>query len=321
MRLLVIVVVAAAAGCSAPTRVVADIAAAPFTPMSLALTLAGGQAPATRPLLDDGQPLALPARVTIELPDAALPLMLSVHATAADGRSADAAGTVTTAPHRTIDVPLSLALTTACSGLGVAVCEDFESGGYDASTWIAGMENGAAATVDGAHAHDSGFALHLHTPAGSGGRAGISEIRFSPKDADDLFVRLWLYQPALVADGRLTSISQTDAPFGGVDLYLEATSIGIENKVSNNFHGGTGTPLEAGRWTCIEQELAISSPNATRAWIDGLLVIDAADATATTTPPGSVDVGLDFYDTQTRPDTDVWIDDVAVDRARIGCGP
>ncbi|MCA1665089.1 MAG: hypothetical protein LC659_12610 [Myxococcales bacterium] len=327
MRLVVAVVavVAAAsapvAGCGAPTRVVADITTAPFLPTSLALNIAGGQAPATKPLVADGQPLALPARVTIELPDEALPLMLGVHAMGADGRAADGAAAVTSAPHRTVDVPLSLALTTGCSGLGVAVCEDFESSAYDATTWIAGTANGGTATVDGAHTHDGRFALHLHTPAGSGGGAGISEMRFSPRDASDLFVRLWVYAPTLVADGRLTSISQADAPFGGIDLYLEGTSIGIENKVSNTFHGGAGTPLQAGRWTCIEQELATSSPNTTRAWIDGALVIDAGDATVTTPPPASVDVGLAFYDAQSRAAIDLWIDDVAVDRARIGCAP
>ena len=31
--------------------------------------------------------------------------------------------------------------------------------------------------------------------------------------------------------------------------------------------------------------------------------------------------GMSFYDTQTRAATDLWIDDVAVDGARIGCGP
>jgi hypothetical protein len=309
-------------GCAQPTTVVVHITGPSWTATTAALTISGGGSPRTSSIA----PLTVPSEVTIQIgSDAALHLDLQLDASDAAGNVAQASATADAVPHHRVDVEMALSAMPP-SDLGVAncaessfeICEDFESGSWDANTWSPGMANGSV-TVDDAHAHRGQHALHLHASPGVNTGASLAETATGPIIGPDRFFRFWIYEPVLLSNAQILGVQEPETPFSGLGLFVENDSIGIENTILNVWHGSSGVALQPGRWTCIEEQISTNAPNLYRVWVDDALVIEQMESTTPQPPMSGVGLSVAFFDGVSRPGVDLWIDDVIVNRDRIGC--
>lgn len=279
-----------------------------------------------------GAPLALPATVTVELPDRAATVSLAV-VLSAGGQPLlrGASDAVAVRAHQT--TPLSLALgfcggPSACAA-GVT-CAGFERGVVDAPFHPRALGSGSAA-VETTRACRGAAALHLTTepfPADTNVYATTFEQAVVPSPGAPLYVRAFFFVPAAGAlQGTTTALEayQSQAPFCGVGLRLAADG----SYFATDFCGASAAesarpaaPFPVGRWVCVEQEIVSGPAGQVRTWIDDAAVpeldLDGVD-TQPSPPLDSVNVGIVASSSSAAPPAELWVDEVMVDGARIGC--
>jgi hypothetical protein len=229
-----------------------------------------------------------------------------------------------------------------CAQAGVQLCEDFESGSLDKSIWTV---SGTAPIVDGIQHARGGKSLHV-TQKGNG-LSYIKETMTFPEAQNTYFGRVFVYFNALPAS-PLTYAHWT---------FIAASGTGVsgEIRVSGQFQNGTnlfgvGTdnrvdPMGTGDWTnsdtdparmpsavpqkqwiCIEW-MHQGSTNETRFWWDATehpsLYTSSSIHGGNPTPyilPQFTNVWIGWQEYQTSTETfELWVDEIAIDRTRIGC--
>jgi hypothetical protein len=233
-----------------------------------------------------------------------------------------------------------------CASAKVQLCEDFESGTLDPATWSV---RGNKPVIDGLQKARGSKALHLTLPAN--GLSAISESKTFPEANDTYFGRVFVYFASLpvttstftyahwtmvAATGTEVSgeIRVSGQMFGGNNFW----GVGTDNRVDAN---GTGdwtnsdndpknkpVPVPTGQWLCVEW-MHKGDTNETRFWWDG--VEHPSLYTKPSTPHGgnpaepyilpqftSVWLGWQEYQTTTE-QFELWLDEIAIDKDRIGC--
>jgi hypothetical protein len=211
-----------------------------------------------------------------------------------------------------------------CATSTAALCDGFEDA-LDLTRWRV-LTQGASVTLDGTRAYRGQQSVHVAlSPGGVGANLWglLSESKTFP--AAQLHLRAWLYLAAPLPSGT--------AHYGGLvqagkDVFMLRTLDGallLVDYASNVDRTSTTARLPVGRWVCVEWSVSNTAPSAgmttteLRAWLDG---VEAGDVRFTTAaaPVDELQLGLAFYGADAvQPAHDLWIDEVIVDGAPIGC--
>ena len=230
--------------------------------------------------------------------------------------------------------------TQGCAGGGKLFCEDFEAqpsgAAQKTASWEPVANSMGTLTIDGVHARGQ-KALHVHTQGN--GRAYISVSPFAPP-SNSFFARMYVWVTAFpsapnYAHYTLVEAAGTQAgmirPIGG--QYIEGNGalwgVGADGGPTGDWtNWKTSAPSEAGKWLCIEFELAASDNNI-RVWIDGTA---KPELSVSTKDHGGSSVDFVFptfnkiwfgwwlYHAGPTPNEfDLWFDDIAIATTRLGC--
>ena len=235
-----------------------------------------------------------------------------------------------------------------CAQANVQLCEDFESGTLDTTTWTV-LGGGAKPVIDGVQKARGGKALHL-TIMGNG-ESAIRESKTFPAPNDTYYGRVFVYFASLPTPAtgftysHWTMIAATGSQVTGEIRVSGQMSngkslwgVGTDNRVDANGTGdwtnsdkdpnGKPVAVPTGQWLCIEW-MHKGDTNETRFWWDG--VEHPSLYTMPSTPHGgsptepyilpqfkNVWLGWAEYQATTEP-FELWLDEIAIDKARIGC--
>jgi hypothetical protein len=233
-----------------------------------------------------------------------------------------------------------------CAQARVQLCEDFESGTLDPMTWSV---RGGKPVIDDLQKARGSKALHV-TVMGNG-LSAISETKTFPAPNDTYYGRVFVYFASLPAPAtgfdyaHWTMLAATGTQVSGeirVSGQMQSGhslwGVGTDNRVDANGTGdwtnsdkdpnGKPLPVPMGQWMCIEW-MHKGDTNETRFWWDG--VEHPSLYTKPSTPHGgnpnepyilpqftSVWLGWQEYQATTEK-FELWLDEIAIDKDRIGC--
>ncbi|HEX7666975.1 MAG TPA: hypothetical protein VF407_20740 [Polyangiaceae bacterium] len=239
-----------------------------------------------------------------------------------------------------------------CSTAGVKLCEDFETGTLDKSTW---KVVGNAPTIDGTHTARGSKALHIAITGN--GASMIQESKTFPATDNTYWGRIFVWFDKIPGhtqpDGGMTyshwtfAYGQgTGATTGQIRLsgqlqktganYINHFGVGTDDQSAtgtgdwtNSDNDPTGNPMgvPTGKWACIEW-LHDGKNNVTRFFWDD--EEHPSLATSATKHGGvaanqyimpnftSTTIGWQEYQASTQP-FEMWVDEIAIDSQRIGC--
>jgi hypothetical protein len=231
-----------------------------------------------------------------------------------------------------------------CAGANVQLCEDFESGTLDTTTW---QVSGDVPVIDGVQKARGSKALHI--VKNGNGQSYIRESKTFPEPKNTYFGRIFVYFNSLPADpltyahwtiiGAVgTGVSGEIRVSGQLQNTVNHFGVGTDNRTDPNGTGDwtnsdkdpnnmpLGVPVKS--WLCIEW-MHKGDTNETRFWWDA--VEHPSLYTMPTTPHGgnpaqpyllpqftSVWMGWQEYQTSTQV-YEMWVDEIAIDKERIGC--
>lgn len=231
-----------------------------------------------------------------------------------------------------------------CAKANVQLCEDFESGTLDTAIWTTG---GTKPTIDGTQHARGQKALHISLSAQ--GASYIKETKTFPALNNTYWGRIFVYFKSLPMPPAMTYSHWTFAAASGTGVSGEIRLSGQLQNGANHFGVGTDNRVDANgtgdwttsdndpkgmagavpvqQWTCIEW-LHKGDTNETRFFWDG---VEHPSLYTTQTMHGgtaanpyllpqftSVWVGWQEYQTSSGP-FELWVDEVAIDKDRIGC--
>ncbi len=234
-----------------------------------------------------------------------------------------------------------------CSAAGLLLCEDFESGTLDKTTWTV---QGMAPTIDGMQSARGAKALHISVPGN--GASYIKETKTFPAPNNTYWGRAFVYfnqLPKPDVDAGFTYAHWTFAAGVGTGVKGEIRLSGQLQAAGNIFGVGTdSTPAEAGTgdWTTSDNDPAGAPvPVPTKSWLciewlhngqtnQTRFFWDATEHTSLHTTamkhggnqanpylmPNFTEawIGWQEYQTTTEP-FELWVDEIGIDSARIGC--
>ncbi len=229
-----------------------------------------------------------------------------------------------------------------CAQAGVQLCEDFETGVLNKTIWSV---EGTAPVVDGLEHARGNSALHITQPGN--GLSYIKETKTFPEMNDTYWGRIFVFFKSL-PDTPLTYAHWTFIAASGTGVSGEIRvsgqlqnggnffGVGTDNRVDD---AGTGDWTNSDRdppnapvavplnqWLCIEW-LHKGDTNETRFYWDGVehpsLSTSATMHGGNANPfllPQFTNVWIGWQEYQTTTESfELWIDEIAIDSARIGC--
>lgn len=224
-------------------------------------------------------------------------------------------------------------------GSSLDLCDDFESGAIDADVWYAM----GTVTVDDLHAARGTYAAHFRT-LGDTAPSYIEQTTSFPAPYDTYWGRMFVYFESLPTSPQFVHWSLTTAgnglsgseethlggQFDGTLSRFLVSNAPLENYFTLPDDDLPGAPraVPEGEWICLEW-LNDGLADETRFFWDG--VEHPSMHTTPTVHGQSTDdyllpeferawVGFWVYQSDPMPaETDVWIDEVAFHRERIGC--
>lgn len=227
---------------------------------------------------------------------------------------------------------------TRCAKLNAQLCEDFESGTLDKTLWEVG---GNAPVIEGVRSMRGSKSAHFHTD--KNGLSYIQEKKTFPAVNNTFWGRMFFYIDALPVTPDYAHFTLVEA--AGTGDSSRVREGGQYRKFGVGTDGGpTGdwTNIDADpskdaakeipekQWICVEW-LYKGDTNETRFFWDGVehpslhtfpKVKHGANSNVDYLLPNfdSVWVGWWMYQANPTPDHfDVWIDEIAIDKDRIGC--
>jgi hypothetical protein len=226
--------------------------------------------------------------------------------------------------------------------------EDFEAGtkgqgptGWD--TFIAWNKNGqnpsgdTLALIDDTRAHSGTKSVHFH-----GGQNPAQITRPLPMGTTKLYVRAWIYQTrqlgmnpganheTLIGIRKTTGGANDEVRFGEIKGVIGTNEVPSDDISPKMDRWGMGPVVSANAWHCFEVAfLADAMPHKLHAWVDGTLVHEVTSTdqwqNGSLMAPASflngkfVEVVLGWHSFSSATN-DVWLDDLVLSDAPIGCG-
>jgi hypothetical protein len=245
----------------------------------------------------------------------------------ASDASADASGDAS-ADAGARDAASTDAAPSLCLGPGVLLCDGFESPLLSAVWESVAIPGESRVAIDHARAFRGAASLHVRTGSiavGEDARALIKEhTTEQPTPESDHYVRVFVYEPSstLVPNfSRIVSLVETLAPYQSIELGTTSGTLTISDELMPQ-HQFSTTLLPMDRWVCLELGVIRGNPGVIHVWLDGVEVSDfpLTEDTEFSPPFGEIVFGLDYYHvTAGQSMTEAWLDEIAIDRARIGC--
>lgn len=204
-----------------------------------------------------------------------------------------------------------------------ALCEDFESGTVT-SVWTKREVNGNV-NIDQTRVHRGAYALHLHANAVTPNNsisAHIAEQKTFPALKNGLYARAFVYLPATPVPAASTILFQLyqGTPPEGDQLDIAGGSGGqllvYQYNSNPDVFQQSATKLPTDRWVCLEWMMVSGE---SRTFIDGNEVTDLHKTGLDQLSFDSFFFGFDVFRSANQPAYDLWIDDLALDGARVGC--
>jgi hypothetical protein len=233
----------------------------------------------------------------------------------------------------------------SCTTQGTELCEDFESGALDSKIWGMHVSKGTSVSVDGEHVHGGSKALHVKMVAGGQGTAQITDAVTFPAKNNMFYTRAYFYfSPDLPADDMggfhmayLLATGNNDLGFveaglgsagnkqwlGYSEYYGAGPDVHAHGATFTEFGPDSPTMIVPQRWVCMElMQGGDATTTRRRIWIDGKELPEQVSNYSDRKPPqfSLMAIGvLQYHPTPLL--TDVWVDDIRVSSARIGCEP
>jgi len=212
-----------------------------------------------------------------------------------------------------------------CATAGLLFCDGFENG---PGAWKP-VTTGGSVALDGSRAFRGAHSLHARTNAVPGQNLPQLYAHFDQTFAQalprPLFVRMFVYLPSPVPPsvGAFIDVVENAAPFPGVQLDFRPPTgllggMGY-NGLDTDWSSSTDL-LPADSSACIEMEIDGPPSNIVHVFLSGAELPAMQHALPVDVPPLAVlRVGLGYYQAMSQPESDLWIDEIAADGARIGC--
>jgi len=235
-----------------------------------------------------------------------------------------------------------------CADAHLQLCEDFESGTLDTDTW---KVTGTAPVVDTLQAARGTHALHVTMPGN--GPSFIDETKTFPAPNNTYYGRAFVYFKSLPTPSSAfsyahwtfiaasgTGVTGEVRVSGQMQNGVNLFGVGTDSLTDPNGTGdwtnpdqdpgpnGTPSPVPTGQWLCLEW-MHDGAHNQTRLWWDAVehpslgtvpTTPHQGNATVPFTLPTFTNVWLGWYEYQpTTEPFELWLDEIAIDGARIGC--
>jgi hypothetical protein len=202
---------------------------------------------------------------------------------------------------------------------GVLFCDGFEDPGF--SRWGYPVSHNGALERTTARKR-TGMASLLAT---TNGPSALSEARRAAVVLDhqmsgDAWLRFYNYVPSSVTVNQHFSvgiISETAMPYDGFELRILPSGVDI-NSSSGVFPGVRSFPRD--RWVCVELHVLIDPAKGRfEAFLDGLPAVQSSEVKTLPADGMSVaEIGIHYAGANQGP-VQVYVDDVAIARFRVGC--
>jgi hypothetical protein len=215
----------------------------------------------------------------------------------------------------------------ACATAGVLLCDDFENG-LDMTKWPQVDQTNGTTVVDTTMAHRGTHALHLTSNVVTAGPIDIAtSLEHFAVFPQTVYVRLFLALSSGLSSAWPTFVvaQQSHSPYLGLQLELADTAgdLGLTDWASTpNFNRTSTTKFTMG-WQCVEwqivQPLNDAGMGQIDVWLDGSEVPALHVSSLPVPDLGDLGVGMSFFQAGVQPSYQMWIDDVFVDTAPVGC--
>jgi hypothetical protein len=232
-----------------------------------------------------------------------------------------------------------------CITSGTELCDDFESGQIAPALWqVPTPTKGTSVAVDTTRVHAGKYSLHIQATPGQRNVGVVAESATFPAHNNAFYTRIYAYfgpeLPAgagenfqmgfIVASGK-NDYGKAEGSVGmiGGDSQFASYSI-FYGDPAFQFGPWSASRVTPASWLCLElyESGAASDTEIRKVWLNDKELVDlrtdSASAGGTGNPNhGSpafslVKIGLSqFFSTPSL--TDMWVDDVRVSSARIGC--
>jgi hypothetical protein len=211
-----------------------------------------------------------------------------------------------------------------CEGSAFALCEDFESGVVDAQRWKLVQTKGAVTPDSSRAARGSKYSVHVHLEPGGDTMVGLVESKTFPALKTALFARAFIFIPAansaslFMGDRHSRLIyAQGASPYGEYALGIWNGGL-IQNhysKTDDSQDTKQLPPFDA--WFCLEYELDSAAGNV-KAYLNDTEIVGLRHEGWPAANIDSLMFGVDRFGNFPVAE-DLWLDDLVVDGARIGC--
>jgi len=225
---------------------------------------------------------------------------------------------------------------------GLLLCDDFEGTSIDTALWAVGKSGANVVELSTEYAARGAQSVHIHTEGAFG---YVKNTSIFPVANNDYFGRMFL-RVARYSTVDWAHWTVAEAAGTGNDSVVRVGGQYLTDKEENRYGVGSdggptgdwtrhdtdpgGQPQEPtlGAWVCLEWEHK-GSTNETHMYIDGelhpSLSTTATDHDGTSGAeyilPNVTSFWFGFWQYQADPEPfDIWIDAVALDDERIGCG-
>lgn len=205
-----------------------------------------------------------------------------------------------------------------CTIPGAVLCEGFEHGLPAAPLWKPLLDGSGSVTVDGAHAHQSKLALHAHADPGSKPSALLQANVGAQRP---YYVRFFVYAPpapmnASDADNFLAVFTEP-VSYETIELRVSGpppTKVWALGDSKTTQFPLAATAFSFDTWTCVEHA---NLDDGLHVWVWGNELADLRVQTTTKS------IYQEAFGWSTSGDIatplDLWIDDVVIGTAPIGC--
>jgi hypothetical protein len=267
----------------------------------------------------------------------------------AEGGGADGQADVAmadTAQGATVDAPSEATApdgSVTCVTAGTELCDGFESGSIDSKIWGMHTTAGTSLTVDTQHVHSGTYALHVKLVPGQSNTTQITDSVTFPAKNNLFYTRAFFYfSPDLPADmmggfhmayllatGNNT-LGFVEAGLGSAgnkqylgysEYYGAGPNVHAHGPTFTEFGPGSQTQVVPMKWICLElMQGGDATTTSRRVWVDGRELPEQVSNYTGRPPPtfSLMSIGvLQYHATPIL--SDVWVDDVRVSSAPIGC--
>jgi hypothetical protein len=203
-------------------------------------------------------------------------------------------------------------------------CDGFEQG---LTKWNGIQSSAGQVSVDSIHVYRGAKALHanLYAVAEAGAQAWAYASKYGTVPwPSHVFTRLFAYAPSPSQPSieGLLDLVQNGSPYQGLELRLAPSNAAVAMETFNTGADKTWQSADASaaldQWVCFEVEVDTNA-GTSHLYMNDVEITELAQSNLGLPQLGITNVGLTLPAGNVQGASDAWIDEVAVDSARIGC--